>query len=296
MDRTRAQDHVVGRDVLMVGGDDANRGAAVELDSVDEHVAANDQVASRSRGLEVRIVGGHAAAVAQDQCARAESGGATRVVVVGHLVPETGRRPADGEVERRSLSTLDPDEREGAAAPVQPVATEVDVVLHREEPGQHVVPRPTRAAEVVGPVVVVVGDATEAYQRVDGRRATGTSSPHVQRRGLPVGPHRDEVRPDPSGELHRAEEIPRGHRLGSVGARVIRAGLQQQDARTGIFRQPGRQHRAARSGADHDVVEQVHRAPHDSEGTARSRPWSFVQDRPDGPTLGGDASANRRPA
>ena len=158
VDGAGAEDDLAAGDPLLAGGrphHDVRGAAALDHDAVDERAADDRQVRAAPRGLEIAVGGRHAAVRPGVDGIRRDAGRSGCVVVVGPRLAQIGRGLREGTVDGAPLlHRQSPDRDRSAAAVVRRVA-EVEVVLQAHVRGQHVGPRPARAAERRPPVEVV---------------------------------------------------------------------------------------------------------------------------------------------
>ena len=206
-----------------VGEEHTGDPATVEQHPVDERVAADLEVRTIARRLEVDVVHRGPPAVGRPGEQRRLGARIGGEQCPAHCAALRGRRSV---------------KRHGQAG----------------EPRGHVGPGPAGAAELLGPLVVVTRLAAQPDHRVDGRRAADAATAQVHPRLLAHSPPGDEVGPDPSWHLHRGLERGPGHDRRRVGRTVVGAGLEQQHPEVGVLAEAGGDHGAARASPHHDHV------------------------------------------
>src|SRR5579884_3894494 len=244
----------------------------VEENGVDVAVAPDLQVGTIPCRLQVAVVGGDPAPVADVHGEGTDAGRPGRVVVRAEGEAGVERGLAEGQVHPSPALPRLPVHRHRAAAPVVGLVAEVVVVLGPDERGQDVLEgpalRPPRR-----PSVVVLGYAPDGAQPVD-----GGAPPHPPPAPIGVGfldrvaPGRDLVPPELGVQVPGHVDLP-GEELGrGLGRAEVGAGLQQQHPGRAVLAEPGGQGGPGRAGADHDVVPALavaHRPRRGGSWTAR---------------------------
>ena len=220
----------------------------LEEDPVDQAVRPDGEVGPLPGGQQVADRGGQPQA-APPVLREGADAGRLRVVVVGDLgEAQAAADLEEGALGRDQLIAPPAADRDRAAAPVQ-LADPVRVVLQPTKVRQHLRPAPLVVAQR-RPLVVVGRHATQGDRGVDGRGAADHPATRIgngpARHGLCGQPPVVCLQRHPPAVL----QVGRGRLEG----RVVRAGLQQQDAAGRFLRQPRREHRASRTATHNDVV------------------------------------------